>query len=63
MRQGLQQYEQALSLARAYRLPAEKVESMAQEYFRILVDTKQEERAAALKEKEVQTTFIFIYIQ
>ncbi|CAN0537923.1 unnamed protein product, partial [Laminaria digitata] len=52
MRHGLQQYEEALSLGRAHRLPEERVEGMAREYFRLLVDTKQEERAAALKEKE-----------
>ena len=54
MRHGLQQYEEALSLARAHRLPEERIEGMAREYFRLLVDTKQEERAAALKEKEVR---------
>ena len=56
MRHGLQQYEEALSLGRAHRLPEERVEEMAREYFRLLVDTKQEERAAALKEKEVRRT-------
>ena len=54
MRHGLQQYEEALSLGRAHRLPEDRVEGMAREYFRLLVDTKQEERAAALKEKEVR---------
>lgn len=53
MRHGLHQYEEALTLGRAHRLPEERLESMAQDYFRLLVDTKQEERAAALKEKEV----------
>ncbi len=53
MRHGLHQYEEALSLGRAHRLPEERLEGMAQEYFRLLLDTKQEERAAALKEKEV----------
>lgn len=53
MRHGLHQYEEALALGRAHRLPEERLEGMAQEYFRLLVDTKQEERAAALKEKEV----------
>lgn len=53
MRHGLHQYEEALALGRAHRLPEERLEGMAQEYFRRLLDTKQEERAAALKEKEV----------
>lgn len=53
MRHGLHQYEEALALGRAHRLPEERLEGMAQEYFRLLLDTKQEERAAALKEKEV----------
>lgn len=53
MRHGLHQYEEALALGRAHRLPDERMETMAQEYFRLLLDTKQEERAAALKEKEV----------
>ncbi|CAN0588158.1 unnamed protein product, partial [Ectocarpus sp. 12 AP-2014] len=52
MRHGLHQYEEALTLGRAHRLPEERLEGMAQDYFRLLVDTKQEERAAALKEKE-----------
>lgn len=58
MRHGLQQYEEALSLGREHRLPKERVENMAHEYFRLLVDTKQEERAAALKEKEVLSTIV-----
>lgn len=53
MRHSLQQYEEALALGRAHRLPEEKMEAMAREYFQLLVETKQEERAAALKEKEV----------
>lgn len=53
MRHALHQYEEALSLGKAHRLPDERVESMGHEYFKLLVDTKQEERAAALKEKEV----------
>lgn len=54
MRHGLQQYEEALSLARSHRLPEERMEEMSREYFRLLLDTKQEERAAALKENEVR---------
>lgn len=53
MRHRLHQYEEALALGRAHRLPEERLEGMAQDYFRLLLDTKQEERAAALKEKEV----------
>lgn len=55
MRHGLHQYEEALALGRAHRLPDERLEEMAREYFKLLVDTKQEERAAALKEREVNT--------
>lgn len=58
MRHGLHQYEEALALGRAHRLPEERLEGMAQEYFRLLLDTKQEERAAALKEKEVCALFV-----
>lgn len=53
MRHGLQQYEEAISIARAHRFPEQRVKAMAHEYLQLLVDTKQEERAAALKEKEV----------
>lgn len=58
MRHGLHQYEEALALGRAHRLPEERLEVMAQEYFRLLLDTKQEERAAGLKEKEVCALFV-----
>lgn len=66
MRHGLHQYEEALALGRAHRLPEDRLEGMAQEYFRLLLDTKQEERAAALKEKEVCVWLVclfgFIYV-
>ncbi|CAN0431768.1 unnamed protein product, partial [Discosporangium mesarthrocarpum] len=52
MRHNLQEFEEALSLARAHRLPEEEVEAMGDKYFQHLVNTKQEERAAILKEKE-----------
>lgn len=54
MHHGLQQYEEALTLGKNHRLPEERLETMAQDYFRLLMDTKQEERAAALKEREVR---------
>lgn len=63
MRHGLHQYEEALALGRAHRLPEERLEGMAQEYFRLLLDTKQEERAAALKEKEVCVCVCVLFVR
>ncbi|CAM9942687.1 unnamed protein product, partial [Choristocarpus tenellus] len=53
MRHNFQQYEEALSLAKKYHIPDEDFEDMTSRYFKLLLDTKQEERAAILKEKEV----------
>lgn len=52
MHDSLLQYEDAMSLAKARRLPDEEVSAMSQRYFKLLLDTKQEERAAFLKERE-----------
>lgn len=48
----LHKYEEALEVANSRRLDEDRIDSMSQRYFQVLLDTHQDERAAALKEKE-----------
>jgi intraflagellar transport protein 172 len=48
----LHQYEEAIALAKSRHMPQSELESMTTRCFQLLLGTNQNERAAALKERE-----------